>query len=242
MQSSYDRALAAVLEHEGGYVDHPKDPGGATNKGITLDYFRRYVKADGTKADLKRLTTEQAATVYRHQYWNAVSGEVLPAGVDYAVFDFGVNSGPSRAIKFLQKAVGVTQDGRIGPKTLAAVKAMAPAKLIAKLCEMRLIWLTKLGTWDTFGKGWTKRVSGVRALALELAGEATIDTIIDKGVREAVLEQPQTVTVTTPTGPPTVVVPPPPPNNNRLLVVIGSIFAALVAGAMSLLGQGGPIG
>jgi lysozyme family protein len=241
MQSSYDRALAAVLEHEGGYVDHPKDPGGATNKGITLANFRRYVKADGTKADLKRLTTAQAAAVYRHQYWAPVSADVLPAGVDYAVFDFGVNSGPSRAIKFLQRVVGVKQDGRIGPKTLAAVAAMPPLKLINKLCETRLIWLTSLKTWETFGKGWTKRISGVRALAQELAGEVVVDTIIKEGVEEA-LKEPETVTVTTPTGTPEIVIKDPPPTMNRLLIVLGSIVAAIVAGIVSFFQQGGQNG
>lgn len=188
MQSSYDRALAAVLEFEGGYVDHPKDPGGATNKGITIATFRRFIDKAGTKADLKALTTEQAAVVFRHEYWDKVSAGVLPAGVDLAVFDFGVNSGPRRAIEFLQKVVGVEQDGRIGPMTLAAVAAMAPLTIINKLCEARLLWLGRLKTWDTFGKGWTSRVSGVRALATDLAGEAVVGAIIEQGVSDTLAQ------------------------------------------------------
>jgi lysozyme family protein len=222
MQSSYERALAAVLEHEGGYVDHPKDPGGATNKGITIANFRRYVKADGTKADLKKLTTEQAATVYRKQYWDAVSGGVLPAGVDYAVFDFGVNSGPSRAIKFLQRVVGVKQDGRIGPATLAAIAAMPPINIIRELCEARLLWLATLKTWPTFKKGWTARVSGVRKLALDLAGEHVVDTIIQEGVAEAVREAPEPEEDT-------VVVPPKPGVSKNGWAVLATLFLAAVA-------------
>ena len=169
MQSNFDRALSAVLKHEGGYVDHPKDPGGATNKGITLANFRRYVKPGGTKADLKKLTTEQAAVVYRRQYWDVVLGAELPGGVDYAVFDYGVNSGPARAVKTLQAIVGTTQDGRAGPKTLAAVRAMDAAQVVEALCDQRLAFVKRLRTWPTFGKGWTSRIAGVRRLALEMA-------------------------------------------------------------------------
>lgn len=184
MQSSFDRSLSAVLKHEGGWSDHPADNGGATNKGITIATFRRFIKKDGTKADLKALTTAQAAVIYRHQYWNKVSADVLPAGVDYAVFDFGVNSGPTRAIKFLQRVVGVKEDGRIGPITLAAVAAMAPLKIITELCEARLLWLSRLSDWATFKNGWTSRISGVRKLATDLSGEAVVEAIIKEGVEE----------------------------------------------------------
>lgn len=228
MQSSYDRALAAVLEHEGGWSDHPADNGGATNKGITLATFRRFIKPKGTKADLKALTTEQAAVVYRHEYWDKVSGTVLPAGVDYAVFDFAVNSGPSRAIKFLQKVVGVEQDGKIGPKTLAAVAAMAPLKIVAELCEARLLWLSSLADWPTFKRGWTSRVSGVRKLATDLAGEAVVDTIIEKGVAEAVTEAPEVPEET-------VIVQPKPGVSKSGWAVLGTLFLAAVAFVAKLL-------
>lgn len=188
MQSSYDRALAAVLEFEGGWSDHPHDPGGATNKGITIATFRRFIDKAGTKADLKAMTTEQAAVVFRHEYWDKVSASVLPAGVDLAVFDFAVNSGRRRAIEFLQKVVGVEQDGRIGPMTLAAVAAMPPLTIVNKLCEARLLWLGRLKTWETFGTGWTRRVSAVRKLATDLAGEAVVGAIIDQGVAETIAE------------------------------------------------------
>lgn len=169
MQSSFDRALSAVLKHEGGFVNHPKDPGGATNKGITLATFRKWVKKGGTAADLKALTTAQAAKVYRGQYWNKIHGDELPAGIDYAVFDFAVNSGVSRAARYLQGLVGVKADGVIGPKTIAAVNKHFSRDLIHKLCDDRMAFLRRLPTFKTFGKGWTRRVEGVRKLALQLA-------------------------------------------------------------------------
>ena len=174
MESNFQRALPRVLKHEGGYVDHPKDPGGATNKGVTIATFRRYVKANGTKADLRAITNEQVATVYYKHYWAAVHANELPTGVDYAVFDFAVNSGPSRAAKFLQRVVGAAQDGRIGPATLAAVKKDDPIAVIAKLCDARLSWLKTLKTWSTFGKGWERRVLDVRQASVIDASEVEL--------------------------------------------------------------------
>src|SRR5690554_5603848 len=115
MEANFREALPLVLKHEGGFVNHPSDPGGATNKGITIENYRRYVKKNGTVADLKAITDEEVAKVYKLFYWDAVKGDDLPGGVDYAVFDFAVNGGPGRAIKFLQRIAGVTQDGAIGP-------------------------------------------------------------------------------------------------------------------------------
>lgn len=169
MDRNFARALALVLKHEGGWSDHPDDPGGATMKGVTLANFRRYVKPDATKDDLRRVTDAQLATVYRRFYWDAVHGAELPDGVDYAVFDFAVNSGPGRAVKYLQGVVGVTQDGRIGPATLGATRAMMRATVINDLCDKRMAFLRGLKTWPTFGNGWTARVSSVRADALKMS-------------------------------------------------------------------------
>ena len=172
MQRNFDKALALVLKHEGGYVDHPKDPGGATNKGITIATFRRYVNPKGTKDDLRRLTTAQAGVVYRKQYWDKVRGDDLPDGVDYAVFDFAVNSGPSRAAKYLQDVLGVAQDGKIGPATLRAANAFRASQIIEELCGDRLAFLKRLGTWKTFGRGWSTRVAGVHSEALAMAKQS----------------------------------------------------------------------
>lgn len=171
MDKNFDKSLKLVLAHEGGWADHPKDPGGATMKGVTLATFRAYVKPNATKDDLRKITDEQLATVYRRHYWDVVAGAELPGGVDYAVFDFAVNSGPSRAAKYLQAVVGAKQDGKIGPATVAAVKKVMRPTVINDLCDKRMDFLRKLKTWGTFGKGWTSRVSGVRAAALKMSTE-----------------------------------------------------------------------
>lgn len=171
MDRNFQRALSRVLKHEGGFVDHPKDPGGATNRGVTLATFRAYVKADGTVADLKKITDEQVSTVYYRHYWAAVNAHQLPAGVDYAVFDFAVNSGPKRAAQYLQSVLGVNQDGRVGPKTIAAAGAADHAAVINELCDRRLAFLRRQPTWPTFGKGWARRVSDVRSAALAWVGK-----------------------------------------------------------------------
>ncbi|MCP4379812.1 MAG: glycoside hydrolase family 108 protein [Hyphomicrobiales bacterium] len=173
MNRNFPRALPLVLKHEGGFVNHPKDPGGATNKGITLATFRRYVKANGIVSDLKKLTIEQAGTVYRRQYWDQVHGAELPDGVDYTVFDFAVNSGPSRAAKYLQSVLGVSKDGRIGPATIAAARKLPAGDIINRLCDARLAFMKRIKSkgkrlWDTFGRGWSRRVADVRKHALDM--------------------------------------------------------------------------
>ena len=115
MDRNFARALALVLKSEGGWSDNPADPGGATMKGVTLANFRRFRQSDATRADLRQIGNDQVATVYRRFYWDAVAGAELPDGVDYAVFDFAVNSGPGRAAKTLQAVVGTAQDGQDRP-------------------------------------------------------------------------------------------------------------------------------
>ncbi|TPN43429.1 MULTISPECIES: glycosyl hydrolase 108 family protein [unclassified Mesorhizobium] len=168
MDRNFARALALVLKSEGGWSDNPADPGGATMKGVTLANFRRYVRADATKADLRQIGDDQVATVYRRFYWDAVLGAELPDGIDYAVFDFAVNSGPGKAAKYLQAAVGAVQDGRIGPATLGAARAKPAGVVIDQLCDARLAFLKRLPTWATFGRGWSERVRSVRADALKM--------------------------------------------------------------------------
>ena len=192
MDRNFQRALALVLKHEGGWADHPKDPGGATMKGVTLANFRRYVKPNATKDDLRKITDQQVATVYRRFYWDAVSGAELPDGIDFAVFDFAVNSGPARAAQYLQKVVGATQDGKIGPATIKATKAILPANVIHRLCDERLAFMQRITSkgkrlWDTFGKGWDRRVKEVRTEALTLSGRPTPEkpAIIEKVVEVA---------------------------------------------------------
>ncbi|MBA1157744.1 glycoside hydrolase family 108 protein [Microvirga mediterraneensis] len=162
---TFGRALSLVLKHEGGYVDHPKDPGGATNRGITLTTLSAWRGRRVSKAEVKALTVEEAGAIYRANYWNVVKGDDLPAGLDYAVFDFAVLSGPARAAKHLQALVGTKADGVIGPQTLAAVRAGQPADLVRKLTKSRFEFLSSLPTWPVFGKGWRSRIVGVEQQA-----------------------------------------------------------------------------
>lgn len=159
--------LPHVLKHEGGFVNHPKDPGGATNKGVTLATFRRYVPG-ATVADLRNISADMVARVYRDGYWNAVRADDLPRGVDYVTFDAAVNSGPSRGAKWTQRAVGATQDGKVGPRTIAAARAADPRETIRRATDYRLGFVQSLRTWSTFGRGWARRIGEVRARGLAL--------------------------------------------------------------------------
>jgi lysozyme family protein len=151
--SSFPAALAHVLASEGGYVDHPADPGGATKFGITLKTLSAWRGAPVSKADVKALTKTEAGAIYRARYWDKIAADDLPAGLDLAVFDLAVNSGVARAKAFLQE-IGVGE-------------AQA---LINALCDRRLAFLKGLSTWPVFGKGWGRRVVAVRKAALAMAG------------------------------------------------------------------------
>lgn len=166
----FERCLGEILRHEGGYVDHPSDPGGATNMGITRKTLARWRKVSPwtglPKAAVEALTRDEAALIYRAQYWNTVKAGAMPAGVDLALFDFAVNSGPDRAARVLQTALRVAADGEIGPLTLAAVEAADPKRLVNDLCDRRLGFLRRLASFSVFGRGWTRRVAAIRAAAL----------------------------------------------------------------------------
>jgi lysozyme family protein len=170
MKANFDDALKLVLAHEGGYVNHPKDPGGATNRGVTQATFTAWLRRNGLQSrDVRSITHDEIRAIYRTQYWDMVVGDELPDGVDYAVFDFAVNSGPSRAVKFTQAIVKEEQDGALGSLTLAAILNADPVGLCADLCDNRLAWLKRLSTFSTFGRGWTRRVQAVRARSIDMA-------------------------------------------------------------------------
>jgi lysozyme family protein len=169
MQDNFDEALERVLASEGGFVNHPRDPGGPTNRGITLATFSAFKRKPQTIDALKAITEDDVAAIYRAQYWNAVKGDDLPAGLDYALFDYAVNSGAGRAIRDLQAAIGVTVDGVMGAMTLAAIRSRDPAQIIASIQDRRLAFLKTLKTWRTFGRGWASRVEIVRTAALAMS-------------------------------------------------------------------------
>ena len=177
----FDDCLDEVLRHEGGYVDHPSDPGGATNMGITRKTLARWRKMSPwwnlPKAAVRTLTRVEAAQIYRAQYWDQTRCSSVPKGLDLALFDFAVNSGPDRAIRTLQTELGVTIDGRIGPLTIAAidkrVNARGAGSLIDAYCARRMSFLNQLKSFAVFGKGWTNRITSIRKAALAAADGAS---------------------------------------------------------------------
>ena len=168
MKKNYDKCLETILHHEGGYVNHPQDPGGETNLGVTK---RVYQEWGGTK-DMKDLTFDDVAPIYRKNYWDKMKGDDLPSGLDLCVFDFGVNAGPGRAAKYLQTLIGTVADGGIGPNTLAKLKEYTDKtgvkETITNYQNERQGYYEKLSTFKTFGRGWTRRVEETTKLALEL--------------------------------------------------------------------------
>jgi lysozyme family protein len=165
--------LERVLRHEGGFVDHPDDPGGATNKGITLATAREYFGDGYTVEELQHIAREEVARIYREGYWDKVSADGLPTGLDYTAFDSGIHAGPFRAAQWLQRALGVEDDGIVGPLTLAAASERDATKkrhAVNVTLDMRLESARRIDNgrwWRTFGKGVQRRIDEVRAVSLE---------------------------------------------------------------------------
>lgn len=170
MNTTWEAALAAVLKHEGGYIDHPSDPGGKTNLGVTQATWESWIGRPSSEKEMRSLTVDKVAPLYKQKYWNAIKGDDLPTGVDFCVFDAAVNSGPGRAIKLLQECVGTKVDGVIGPATLKAVSSFNPVQLIDLYCGRRLDFVRGLPTWPVFGKGWERRILAVREEAGKMMG------------------------------------------------------------------------
>ena len=152
---NFDLALQKVLEHEGGFVDHPRDPGGQTNFGITLNVARQH----GYEGDMRDFPQALAAHIYRQSYWVPVRADDLPDALRFPVFDAAVNSGVRRAVQWLQELVGTRQDGIIGPITLGAVRQHNPDQLAARYNGRRLMFMSNLHTFKDFGRGWVRRVA-----------------------------------------------------------------------------------
>jgi len=168
MKDNFDDALKAILHHEGGFVNHPKDPGGMTNLGVTKRVWEEWLGYEVDEKVMRSLTPNHVWPMYKAKYWDKIKGDDLPTGVDYAVFDAAINSGPGRASKWLQTAVGAVPDGAIGPGTMAKVQEMDAKAIVEKYQATRLAFLQSLPTWDTFGKGWGRRVTEVKDAALRM--------------------------------------------------------------------------
>lgn len=189
MKESYAQAQRLVLVYEGGKVDDPQDPGGRTNQGVTQRVFSAYLREHGMPArDVYSMTVAERDVIYRAQYWDRVRGDMLPAGVDFVIYDGAVNSGVAQSIKWAQRAVGVGADGVMGEITLDAIRNHPDHDaLVAAICAKRMAFLKALKTWGRFGKGWSARVANVQkngqAMATGSVGPAPVFTA--EGARKA---------------------------------------------------------
>lgn len=168
MNTNWKRSFELMLQSEGGFVNHPSDPGGMTNLGVTKATWENWVGRASDEAEMRSLTPEKVEPMYRKKYWDAVRGDELKLGIDYLMFDFAVNAGAGRAIKTLQTAIGVPADGGFGPITMASMKSYEPVKLIERFSQAKEDFYRSLNTFDVFGKGWLNRVAKVKAEALTM--------------------------------------------------------------------------
>ena len=168
----FERCLDIVLHHEGGFVNHPRDPGGMTNLGVTRKVWEEWVGRSVSEAEMRALTPQVVEPLYRARYWNLVAGDHLPPGVDLVTFDFGVNAGPHRGVRFLQRLLGVGQDGLIGPVTLGTLRAFVAAhgseSVIRTYSQARRDYYRSLSTFDAFGRGWLRRTDEVEIAAVDM--------------------------------------------------------------------------
>jgi lysozyme family protein len=169
MKENFNASLQHVLKSEGGWSDHPADPGGATMRGVTLETYRRYkMNPHITKDQLRRITDEEVADIYKVGYWDKCRCYDLPSGIDFLVFDMAVNAGVGRSSKLLQETVGVSADGVIGPITIAAANAADTELLIERFSQLKEAFYRSLPTFGTFGNGWLNRVVSTKAFAQSL--------------------------------------------------------------------------
>ena len=170
--TSFPTALAFVLKVEGDFVHHPADPGGATRFGITEATLARARRSAASVEDVRALQSDEAARIYRGWYWNAIRGDDLPPGLDLAVFDIAVNSGPGRAARLLQAALSVPADGIVGPVTLDAARRSDRVRTIRALTNSASA-SSRVSPWPIFGRGWKRRTLAAERAALLLAGDQT---------------------------------------------------------------------
>ena len=166
MRENFDKSLQLLLKHEGGFVNHERDPGGMTNLGVTKKVYEEWLGYEVDKQDMMKLTPEDVAPIYLNNYWVKANCDELPSGLDYVVFDWAVNSGVSRSSKGVQKCCGANPDGVIGPKTLELVVGQDTKFMIEKFKQVRQRFYEGLNHFDAFGRGWTRRNDEATEVAL----------------------------------------------------------------------------
>ena len=165
MKENFEKSLELVLQHEGGYINHPSDPGGMTNLGVTQQVWEAWVGYSVDEKEMRSLTKELVAPLYKSRYWDAVHGDKLPCGADYLAFDFAVNAGAFRCIKTIQRALNITADGIIGPVTLKAIQDTNAEDFINSFSAAKKSFYRSLTNFPTFGKGWLNRVAEAKKTA-----------------------------------------------------------------------------
>ena len=170
MTENFDHSLDLVLKSEGGFVNNPKDPGGMTNLGVTASTWANFKGRNTNEKEMRSLTRDDVAPLYEKKYWDTCKCDDLPSGVDYLVFDFAVNSGPGRSVKILQRALGLPEDGAVGPVTIQTIDVMDKTELIARFSDAKKQFYESLPTFATFGNGWLKRVDEARVNASNMLG------------------------------------------------------------------------
>jgi len=166
MSDRFQRAFELLAVHEGGYVDHPADPGGATNRGVTQRVYNAWRSRRGlAPRSVRLIADDEVQAIYHSQYWQAIRADQMPEGVGYCVFDAAVNSGPAPAVRWAQEIIGAAVDGIVGEETLTLLGNQNPQGFIDAYCDRRLAFMRSLSHWRHFGKGWSRRVSSVRETA-----------------------------------------------------------------------------
>jgi|TARA_R110000764_G_scaffold42534_1_gene95865 lysozyme family protein len=168
MKENFDKCLEMLLSHEGGFVNHPEDPGGITNLGVTKKVYDEWTGRESTEQEMRDLTPEDVAPIYKKNYWDRIKGDSLPSGLDWCAFDWCVNSGKSRPSKAIQRAVGATQDGAIGSQTIGLIMEKDTEEIINYVYGVRQDFYKSLKTFETFGRGWTRRNKETLHQALEM--------------------------------------------------------------------------
>lgn len=225
--SSFEKSLKRVLIYEGGYSNHPDDPGGPTMKGVIQRVYDGYRKRKGQPTrSVKYLTESELQEIYRAQYWDQIRGDDLPSGVDFVVFDGAVNSGPSQSTKWLQRALGIKADGNIGESTVAAALAADPARLVNAVCDRRMAFLKALKTWPVFGKGWGSRVADVRRWGISFSKQSSPEP---KPMPKPPVDQPHGKAEMDPT--------PPPSRTGGFWSIVGIFLSNLGAGVSAMFGD-----
>ena len=171
MKNNFDKCLHMLLEHEGGYVNNKHDKGGMTNLGVTKRVYDKWIGRESTEQEMRDLTPDDVAPIYKKNYWNRVKGDLLPSGLDWACFDWAVNSGSGRPAKAVQRAVGATQDGAIGNQTLGLIAEKDPKFIIDYVYTVRQAFYESLDDYKHFGRGWSRRNTETLHQAMKMVEE-----------------------------------------------------------------------